>query len=483
VFFVKNRKSRNDNRSVLNTDAYDKRRFKEIFDMSLGLQKIRDEGALPMIVPLLADIWASLYKMKPEIKAEDVDSVLKVNKTLMVRIMADESFEHYRSFTRLDDLLSAIGTVKFGEKTIQWLAEQKEEDEDFQKQIQEIQAMQRQLQKQDWQEETESESRVSEDDFTEVMNKFDEKLQQMLQNNSHSFSQALAQAMQETRQVKEGLKSLVGGCSAGSGEAELKKVPLRDQLALAEKMATDKTIKEIAEWAGRFKLIARKKQKSIHRESIARRGVTLGNDIERLLPMELGLYMHPITKNDFLRRFVESQTMQYEQKGREVLEKGPIVLCLDQSGSMYKLDTQSKGFILTLMSIARKQRRDFCLILFSTRTQIYKYEKGKFKGSDMVSLARTFLGGGTNFALPLDQAMNVISESRFKQADLVFVTDGEDTLTESFLLAFNKKKKEKNFNVLSLVLGSGINIVEQFSDRVVQVCDFDDAGSFTAFEI
>ena len=46
-----------------------------------------------------------------------------------------------------------------------------------------------------------------------------------------------------------------------------------------------------------------------------RSGVTLGNDIERLLPMELGLYMHPITKNDFLRRFVEGQTMMYEQKG------------------------------------------------------------------------------------------------------------------------------------------------------------------------
>ena len=44
----------------------------------------------------------------------------------------------------------------------------------------------------------------------------------------------------------------------------------------------------------------------------------------------------------------------------------------------------------------------------------------------MINLAQTFLGGGTNFALPLDQAMNVINESRFKQADIVFVTDGED---------------------------------------------------------
>ena len=468
------------NRSVLNTDAFDIRRFQELLEMSSGLQKIRNEGMLPTFEPLLADIWASLYKMKPEIRVEGVDSIFKVNQSLMERIMADEFFVPYRSFTRLDDLLSAIGTMKIGEKTNQWLVDQQEEDEDFQKQMQEIHALQRQFQKQ---KRTGIDSQLSEEGLMELMIEFDEKLQQTLANNSHSFSQAMAQAAQETKQVKVGLKSLLGGCSAGSGDAELKKVPLRDQLALAEKLSIDKKMKEIAEWAGRFKEITRKKQKSIHRDSMERRGVTLGNDIERLLPIEFGLYMHPLTKTDFLRRFVESETMQYEQKGREVLEKGPIVLCLDQSGSMYKLDAQSKGFVLALMSIARKQRRDFCLIVFSTRINVYKYVKGKMKVSELLCLARTFLGGGTNFAMPLEQAMNVIRESQFKQADVIFVTDGEDTVNESFLQAFNKKKEEKEFNVLSLVLGSNTHTVEQFSDRVVRVRDFDDTGIFTAFEL
>ena len=188
-------------------------------------------------------------------------------------------------------------------------------------------------------------------------------------------------------------------------------------------------MKEIADWAGRFKQIARKKQKSKHSNSMERSGVTLGNDIERLLPMELGLYTtHSIMKNDFLRRFVEGQTMQFEQIWHEVLGKGPIVLCLDQSGSMHKLDPQSKGYTLALMSIARKQRRGFCLILFSTRTQLFKFERGKIKSSDMINFAQTFLVEGTNFALPLNKAMKVINESRFKLADVVFVTDGEDRI-------------------------------------------------------
>ena len=44
----------NENRSVLNTDAFDKRRFNEIYEMSQGLQKISDEGELPTFEPLLA---------------------------------------------------------------------------------------------------------------------------------------------------------------------------------------------------------------------------------------------------------------------------------------------------------------------------------------------------------------------------------------------------------------------------------------------
>ena len=71
--------------------------------------------------------------------------------------------------------------------------------------------------------------------------------------------------------------------------------------------------------------------------------------------------------------------------------------------------------------------------------------------------------------LPLDKALNIINESRFKQADVVFVTDGEDRVRDSFLEEFNKKKKEKAFNVLSLVIGSSTNTVEQFSDKVVKL--------------
>jgi uncharacterized protein with von Willebrand factor type A (vWA) domain len=459
------------NCSVLNTDTFDRRRFKEIFAMSKGLQKLAHEATLPTIEPLLSDIWASFYKMKPAITVKEVDDYLSVNKLLMQIIMADEYFAYHRSFTRLNDFTSLISALQFGEKINKWLTEQLEEDEDFQEQLLKIQFRLGQKRKQQYQEADE----ISQGD--------NEKLQQTIPGNYESFIQTLANARQESKQVESGLKSLLGGLGAGNADAEMKKVPLRDKILLAEKIASTKKMKEIAEWAGRFKQIARKKQKSKQSEPVTRRSVTIGNSIENLLPVELCFYTHPITKMDFLRRFAECETMQFEQKGLVDLKKGPIVLCLDQSDSMRSLETQSKGFTLALMSIAKKQRRDLCLVLFSSRIQVYTYEKGKIAASEITRLARTFLGGGTNFMLALDQAAHQINESRFKQADLVFVTDGEDQVTDSFLEAFNKNKREKAFNVLSLVIGCNRSSVEQFTDRLIEVIDFDNDGSFTAFEV
>src|SRR5699024_1806465 len=115
--------------------------------------------------------------------------------------------------------------------------------------------------------------------------------------------------------------------------------------------------------------------------------------------------------------------------------------------------TQSKGFALAFMSIAKRQRRDFCLIPFSTRTEVYQYPKGKIKSDDMINLCQNFLGGGTDFKLPLESSLRIINESSFKNSDILFVTDGEDSLDTTFLERFNQIKGEKEFTVLSLAIG------------------------------
>lgn len=479
--------------SVLNTDAFDIRRYQEIKDMSSKLQQLEDEGKelIPSFPSLMGDIWASLYKMKPKV-LDDVKDGLQTNKTIMEHIMADESFQQFQETTRLDDLTSAIGSVKFSEKTQEWLVLQEKQNQQMQQAMEEIRNMQKQIQQEKLNMQQNEQNGLSTDKNQKKVEKkqkslqqaIDELDQQLQQGFNYSFSQALSGAARETKEAKDGLTSLVDGLKAGSGEAELQKVPLRDKIKLAEILADNPKIKKIAQWAGRFKSIARKKQKSKSKDSIEHSGVTMGNSVEKLLPMELGFYSSPATKMDFLRRFAEGQTMVYDQKGKEELGKGPIILCLDQSGSMSSLDNQSKGFALALMSIARKQKRDFAMIPFSRQAKKYVYKKGKITPFDMVEMATNFLGGGTMFDRPLEYALGVIEDSRFRKADIIFVTDGEADLRKEFVENFNKKKQEKAFGVLSVVLGcENTSTVRQFSDTVVRASNLMDENALKAFEI
>jgi uncharacterized protein with von Willebrand factor type A (vWA) domain len=450
-------------KSVLNTDAFDRLRFERLFEMSENMQKIEWNGrnTFPSIHPLMGDIWASLFKMKPEILAEVPDD-LQMNKQLMERIMTDKGFEEFREYTRLDDLTSALGTIKYSETVLKWIEDQ----------VRQNQALENVLQQ-----------------MMQGSNQHDQQASQALANALEQYGQSLTEALQsaaeETIQAKENLKSLLSGVKAGSGEAELKKVPLRDQLKLAEHLSHDWKLKGIAEWAGRMKLIAQKKQQSKHRESIDRSGVTIGKQVEKLLPSEFAAIASPQMRLDFLRRFAEGRTLQYDSKGKEQLGKGPIVLCLDQSGSMTNQDTIAKGFTLALMSIARRQSRDFALILFSDRArEPLVFRHGKITVDDMIRLATTFLDGGTNFVSPLRKALNVIQSSRFRKADVVFVTDGEDRLTEDFAKHWNELKESKDFRVLSLLIGTEYDeTVKLFSDRVVKASSLSDEAAYAAFEI
>lgn len=505
--------------SVLNADSFDKRRFGEIYNQSKKLQEINERGSqtLPSFTSLMGDIWSSLFKTKPKL-LEDTPDHLSMNRVFMDRIMKEKAFHEFRDVSMLDDLMSAIGTSSFSHRTLEWLQEEMNHEmqklmDDAQQQQQLNQQAQQQLEQalqalrqamqnmeqnpQDTKALQKAKKKVSQvkrqaqraqQDLNQVMQQLAKELQQRLDDthSSINFSKAIEKAIEETKQAKEDLTDLAGGLKAGSGESELKKIPLRDQITIAETLKNNRKFREVANWAGRFKKIARKKQKSKSKESILRSGVTLGNKPERLLPTEILLMKHKTTRLDFLRRFAEGQTFQYEQRGKETMGKGPIICCLDQSASMHNLKEQASGFVLALMMVARQQRRDFAYIPFDSKARQAKiYKKGKISLQEMLVIATEFLDGGTDFQSALAEALSVMKGS-LKKGDIIFVTDGRDKVNSAFLEKFNKMKKEKGFNVMSIIINQdndGSLGVEPFSDKVIFAKDFIDGNAHEVFTI
>ncbi|NHN34816.1 hypothetical protein [Paenibacillus agricola] len=442
-------------------------------DLSPRLQIIEADGlgSLPLFSPLMGDMWSSLFKVAPTL-LEEVETQLLPNHSVIERLLKDENYQQFRSTTVLDDFASAVGSINLSEKVLEWVNQQASKDQEFAKMMREA----RELQHADVRH---PEDQQSMDDAAQAIQ---QKLQEMMA--LPSFSKALQQGYDDTKSSQEALQTLFGGLTAGDQKGELHKVPLNEKIALADKLKRTPKLKKIAEWAGRFKVIAQKKQRTKSKDSLSRSGVSIGDTLERLLPTELALLQNPLTKLDFYRKYSEKQLMQYEVKGKEELGKGAFILCLDQSGSMSRLDDQSKGFMLALMAIAKKQKRDFAFIPFDTAAKTYKYEKGKITMTQMVELAETFLGGGTDFIPPLSHALEVVKNSKFKNADIIFVTDGVSSHNPWYEKVFSAAKKEHGFNVLSILLGtSNKSIVKLFSDNIVLANDFTSEEALKAFEI
>src|SRR5690625_2760039 len=423
--------------SVLNTDAFDKRRFEQIFNMSERLRLVEKTGkkeCIPMFKELLGDMWAGLFKLNPELK-EEVPEHLQSNHFMMDKTMNEESFQNLREQSKLDDMLSAIGTVRLGEKTYEWLMEQKKRSEEMSMAMEEAQKHLEQSQQNSNDGDSKGDGGESNHKaLNQAMSDFAQQIGEVLEKNQDSFSAMINNAAEEARKTEQNMNAMFGGIEAGVGSnKELNKVPLRDKIKLAEVIFTDPDMKEIAKWIGRFTKIARTKQKIKHKDSIEQSGVEQGNDLARVLPSELIQYTNPATKNDFLKRFAEGKLMQYEQKGKESLGQGSIVLCLDQSGSMEDLDNQAKAFAIALMAIAKRQKRNFVYIPFDWSVgEVRAFQKGKITPSEIVEIAREFMGGGTSFPEPLNTALSYIKKDKYKDADVVFVTDGESGIGEGF---------------------------------------------------
>src|SRR5699024_739213 len=109
-------------------------------------------------------------------------------------------------------------------------------------------------------------------------------------------------------------------------------------------------------------------------------------------------------------------------------------------------------------AIAKKQKRNFAYIPFDDGVhKVQQFPKGKIKPNEIIAMAKEFSGGGTSFYQPLEKAISVINKDRFNNADIIFITDGEAHVSKSFIEKFNKKKEEKNFHLLSLVIGHRAN--------------------------
>ena len=408
-------------------------RFELLLAQFPALQQMAQQGELKLqgFHNIVCDIWLAFYCPAKVSLLEGED----FHVSFVNEMLRSDQYANWCRFTEYDDLLALITTLSIVENVLKELDRQER--------------------------------------FKQMAQKMGNTRQgQKLFTKSFNMNALIEKSKTSTKKTKETLVQL-----HGLEGKKIDEIPLREQLALANTLQCNDHIKKIAELTGKFKRIALKKFKTKQKNMMQRQDVTLGQEIARLLPIELASFVMPQSKLAFYRKFVEHETMIFDQKGKDTSGRGPIIICMDESSSMSFLKEESKAFCLALLFIAKKQKRDFAIIPFATNVgDVSIFEKGQANVDDITKFATSFLGGGTNYEKALNEALQILNNSKFKQADILFVTDGTSFLSKGFLDDYNETKRKRAFTCTSIVLTNlnnsvDINLVEKFSDRVIVAND------------
>ena len=279
-------------------------------------------------------------------------------------------------------------------------------------------------------------------------------------------------ANQASKAVDEAKKKFAAlGISWGNELGSRQRLPVNEKLKLAHKIRSNERLKKLLELAGRMKQAAERKRRTKSVNGLTELvGVTVGNDLNRLLPSELQKLAEPATEDLFYLGYYDRTLLEYEIKGKETQVKGPVIVCTDVSGSMKgQPDEWAKALTLTFAFIAREDKRWMKFIQFSHDiTQSDEFDPHQSNPEQLIeSVAGHYCGGGTNFNRPLNCALDCLKKhEQFKRGDIVFISDGECNINSQTRERFTKLKEELGFTCYGILVMPRSNITSEQRERL-----------------
>lgn len=451
---------------------------------------LEGEQMLPGFTNLVGDCWTAFFALQPQVK--DVMEQDAIQHDFIINLLKNEAYRRWHTLTKGDELLSVLTAVGVVEQMIATLQKsqvmQQQRAAEHVKEL--IQNQLNQLRKSQSGTTLSDEARYHQYHLQKDIEKENKRIRQAreeLKNQINQFDDVSISSIITSNKSKVlHTKNAIVAVGTMDGK-KVEQLLLTDQFELVEKIRAHKSLLLIAEMVGRFKKIAHKKHKMKEKQTMARQNISIGQEVSRLLPSELANFILPSSKLDFLRRYGEQQTFIFDTKGKEKNGRGPIIICMDESSSMNAIKEQSKAFCITLLMIARQQKRDFAIIPFASGVgEVQLFKRGQATSQQIMDFSERFLGGGTNYEHPLREALNILLKNEFNKADILFVTDGSSFLPTSFIDEFNEIKKQKQFECSAIVLTNLFNavdltLVERFSDHIMEVNELFEAEDAFVF--
>jgi uncharacterized protein with von Willebrand factor type A (vWA) domain len=281
-----------------------------------------------------------------------------------------------------------------------------------------------------------------------------------------AVGKALTAATAEVTEAREAAGALgMGAGSPGSNDA-------RSIATVYRRVRNDPSLRRICELAGRFRRVAqsRQRRKLLHGSDDVV-GVTLDGEIGRVLPQELARLALPECEDDVLRRLVERQVLSRDYRASEPVGKGPIIVAVDESGSMEGEPVHTaKALALAMAWIARQQRRWSALVAYSgdSGERLLALPPGRWDEPALLDWLSAFIGCGNSLDVPVREMPRIYHDLRAPvgDTDVLFVTDCRCTIPTPVSDEFIAWKKAVSARLWTLVLGVEAGDLATISDEI-----------------
>lgn len=304
----------------------------------------------------------------------------------------------------------------------------------------------------------------------------DESLPDAVRGRLGSFVGLLEEIDEVTRRAA----GLIEACPGAGFTLENLKSFDEDFAQLAAQMHHNPRIRELVKKLGREHLSPIEKRR-VHVPRASRseaHGVHLSDDLAHLLPAELIKLEDETLELLFYSRLAEKRLLAYVLKGITYLEQeeeqrqprrtGPVVACLDTSGSMAGLPlVKAKALLLATANVVQQEGRKLHVLLFGASGELAEYTLDDATGiAGLMQFMHQGFGGGTDFETPLARALSIIErEIDYRRADILMISDGEATVSANFATTFKQRAGTLECSVYSVRVAGGGGL-EAFSDEL-----------------
>lgn len=195
-------------------------------------------------------------------------------------------------------------------------------------------------------------------------------------------------------------------------------------------------------------------------------GITQGDDLNCLLPIEYCYLSDKELFPVFARRYTEKRLQMFDGRSqdvpvsslpeqRKVSGQGPFIVCIDTSGSMgNRREVLAKSAMLAIARLTEQTHRKCYLINFAEDIRCILIKNLKSDLPQLTDFLDHRFDGGTDIQPALDEAIRMTLTNGWKRSDIVLISDFEMPPATLRLQEEVRKLKLRGTAFYALVFGT-----------------------------